>query len=162
MLLRHGAEVCAERVATLQDVLGQEHTAYLVKVATEGVKERSNADGKNVKFSSTPHKSASEHMVEALVTVLEDFSRGGVLILSDRSERFVGDVQTSPFGRVLKKWFDGTLTAEGRFVHDLSYPRGASMNDVTPLANHPPAKCPRHHHLLRASFGGRSGRRASR
>ena len=149
MTRRHGAEVCEKRVAGLGDVLSDGHTAYLVHTASKGVHMHSDKPASNKPLLTTPHKSAAEHVVEALVTVAEDFRRGGVLVLSDRSEKFLGDVQTSPFGRVLKKTFDGTVTEEGRFVHDLSYPRGASRNDATPLENHPPAKCPRHAHLLR-------------
>ena len=38
-----------------------------------------------------PHQSAAEHMLEALVTVMEDFKRGGALVtvVSDASEPYL-------------------------------------------------------------------------
>ena len=141
-ILRHGLQADPDRLKDLDGLVNRHLLAYVTEMARVGVHMRS--DEQSTRQSVGPHQSASHHVLEAYVKCFEDFSRCGALMVSERCESFMSDVSSSPFGRVPKKDVFGFVTREGRFVHDCSYPRGASTNDRTPAANHAPAICPTH------------------
>ena len=141
-IVRHGLNADPDRVKRLDGLVDANLLSYVLKIAREGVTMR--ADTPSVKLDAGPHQSAADHVIEAYVKCFEDFARCSALMVSDRSSVFLDDVFSSPFGRAPNKDVFGAITREGRFVHDCSYPKGASTNDRTPAANHAPAFCPMH------------------
>lgn len=77
----------------------------------------------------TNHKSAKDHIGTLAAKVGEGQRDGTYLVVTAATLPRWPDVICSPFGLVQKG--SAPLSGDGRLIHDLSFPRGSSVNDHT-------------------------------
>jgi hypothetical protein len=107
---------------------GYRHLDRLIQIAEEGVRVETKPLRRQSKRPKN-HVSASKRLPVLLKNIAAEQRAGRVLVLDSDILELWPEIQISPFGVVDKPHCDPNTT--GRTIHDLSFPDGFSVNDVT-------------------------------
>ena len=110
-----GCHLDAGRIEGL-DGLDPELKAFLASVARDGVPSNSSAPA--VRLRGGPGPSVEEHMAEYLKAMWKDSVKGRLLVCTEASGSWLGDVSAHNVHRVPKR-MAGLVLDEGRFISDM-------------------------------------------
>ncbi|OWZ16905.1 LOW QUALITY PROTEIN: hypothetical protein PHMEG_0009238 [Phytophthora megakarya] len=105
---------------------GYKHKSLMEKIAQVGISVKN-------------HKSTSRYLNAVLRAIRKGQDAGQYLVLNISGLENCCDLQLSPLGTVEKKNCDPD--EEVRVIHDLSFPRGKSTNDISDGASPPEIEC---------------------
>lgn len=108
---------------------GYRHMQFLVEAATHGLQPSWDHVAQPQESPPPNHQSANRYLPSVARSVRSGQDEGQYLVLDMDILSVWPQVQSSPFGAVEKKGIDPS--EEIRLVHDLSFPRGASVNTAT-------------------------------
>lgn len=126
----------ALRPKDLQQLLqGYKHVDFIVDAASFGLNPRwlCEASPRYGKFKN--HQSANRYLNGVVRSVRGGQDDDQYLVVDKKLLEAWPSVQISPFGAVEKKGVDPAV--EVRLIHDLSYPKGGSVNDATDRSDLP-------------------------
>ncbi|KAG1685320.1 hypothetical protein DVH05_008482 [Phytophthora capsici] len=124
---RPNKALCPTRLGQLLD--GYKHKDLLISIAREGIQPSWRTENPVRTRPVKNHGPASRHLNGVLKALRKGQDEGQYLILDIAVLECWGDIQVSPLGAVPKK--DCDPNEDIRLIHDLSFPRGSSTNDVS-------------------------------
>ena len=108
---------------------GYIHRDAMLAIATHGITPEWVNPTPTQDTPARNHKSALSYPAALLRGIRAGQDAGQYLVVPDACLRLWAPVQCSPFGVVAKK--DKDIAMDGRIIHDLSFPDGASTNSNT-------------------------------